>query len=59
MGSPKAVAIVTQDPSNPLPEAKALADALVAAKIPFDTTQNPNHKDEHPVWLLITQRPQD
>jgi hypothetical protein len=59
MGSPKGVAIVTQDPSNPLPEAKALADALVAAKIPFDTTQNPNHKDEHPVWLLITQRPQD
>ena len=57
--SPKGVAIVTQDPSNPLPEAKAFADALVAAKIPFDTTQDPNHKDEHPVWLLITQRPQD
>ena len=36
VASPKGLAILTPDPSNPLPEAKALADALVAAKIPFD-----------------------
>jgi hypothetical protein len=34
--SPKGLAILTPNPSNPLPEAKALADALTAAKIPFD-----------------------
>ena len=56
--SPKGVAIVTPDPSNPLPEAKALEDALLAAKIPFDITRK-RAKDEHPVWLLITLRPQD
>ena len=41
MASPKGVAVLTPDPSNPLPEAKALADALLAAKIPFDLGTNP------------------
>lgn len=41
MASPKGLAIVTPDAANPLPEAKALADALTAAKIPFDMVQNP------------------
>lgn len=34
--SPKGIAILTPDPSAPLPEATALMRALAAAKIPFD-----------------------
>ena len=37
--SPKGVTIFTLDPANPSPEAKALADAFTAAKIPFDLKQ--------------------
>jgi hypothetical protein len=36
ISSPKGLAILTPNPSNPLPEAKTLADALTTAKIPFD-----------------------
>jgi hypothetical protein len=46
--SPKGVTILTPDPANPLPEAKALADALSAAKIPFDLKPGPLPQPDRP-----------
>jgi hypothetical protein len=56
--SPKGLAIITPDTSNPLPEAKALADALTAAKMPFDMAQSrgPSMQNLPSVELLITPR---
>lgn len=57
MASPKGIAILTPDPSNPLPEAKALAEALVAANIPFDMGKSVKGPPGLPaVEILITPR---
>jgi hypothetical protein len=58
--SPKGVAIVTPDPSAPLPEAVALAHGLTAAGIPFDLTKgaelDPNGRGKLVAGLLITPK---
>jgi hypothetical protein len=55
--SPKGLAILTPDSANPLPEAKALADALTAAKIPFDLNSPGWTPKEFPrVQILISTR---
>lgn len=58
--SPKGVAIVTPDPSAPLPEAVALANGLTAAGIPFDLTKgaelDPNGRGKWVAGLLITPK---
>ena len=58
--SPKGVAIVTPDPSAPLPEAVALANGLTAAGIPFDLTKgaelDPNGRGQLVAGLLITPK---
>jgi hypothetical protein len=58
--SPKGVAILTPDPSAPLPEAVAVADGLRAAGIPFDLTKgaelDPNGRGKWVAGLLITPK---
>ena len=58
--SAKGVAILTPDPSAPLPEAVALANGLTAAGIAFDLTKgaelDPNGRGNWVAGLLITPK---
>jgi hypothetical protein len=62
MASPKGLAILTPDRNNPLPEARALIDALTKAQIPFDLKSGSDFRGlpgiDAPkiVALLITAR---
>lgn len=57
--SPKGIAILTPDPSNPLPEASGLIRALTAANIPFDLKADaapPGVRRASVAALLITAK---